>query len=96
MATARRRAINKTDHRWDVELLGVKNGVNMVFTTPEDFEQVLNIRIRTYLNGQRLLEGGGNDYTVSESGGVGTGFDTVTTAVAPQSDDNLTADFVAV
>lgn len=94
MATARRRAIPAALQRWDIQLVGAKNGVNVSFTTPENFQQAGTLHIRVYLNGQRLLEGGSNDYTVAESGGAGTGFDTVNLAVAPKSNDNLTADYV--
>jgi hypothetical protein len=78
----------------DVLLLGIKNSLNMVFTTPDKFYQTLYRSIRIFFNGQRYLVGIGNDYTVSESGGPGTGFDTVTLlSVAPRPLDILTADY---
>lgn len=84
-----------TRFRWDVALLGVKNGVNSIFTTPEKFIQSGNFKVLVYWNGRRLRET--NDYTVSESGGVGTGFDTVTFLFAkpPVSSSVLTADYIA-
>lgn len=81
--------------RWNKDLLGTKNGVNMVFTTPDDFIQDGEIVIRVYMNGVRLRLGSANDYEVSESGGVGTGYDTITfTGVAPTVGDELTADYM--
>lgn len=80
--------------RWNVPLLGSKNGINTVFTTPEYFMQTSNLVIRVYRNGQRidLTE----DYAVSESGGAGTGYDTVTfNGEAPLSFEKLTADYIA-
>ena len=65
-------ALDKFRH--GIELLGAKNGVNTTYTTPEIYRSGT---LHLYWNGQRLLEGTGNDYTASESGGVGTGFDTV-------------------
>jgi hypothetical protein len=94
MATARRRAIATADQRWNLSLAGAKDGVNLVFTTPEDFVQAGNVVIRMYLNGQRLILGAAADYVVSESGGPGTGFDTVTLAIPLISVDALTADYV--
>jgi hypothetical protein len=77
---------------FNVALLGVKNGVNLVFTTPDDFVHVVSGEtIRVFYNGQRLLES--EDYVISESGGMGSGYDTVTMFVAPRIDDKLTADY---
>jgi len=83
-----------TKFRWDRDLIGLKNKINTTFTTPEIFIQNGYLVIRVYLNGQRLRLGTTNDYTVAESGGVGTGFNTIIMAIAPRSDDNLTADYV--
>jgi len=80
-----------------IDLVGTKDGANTIFTTPDFFTQdPSGARIRIYLNGQRLYEGVGSDYTVSESGGAGTGYDTVTLSadLAPYSFDNLFADYV--
>lgn len=71
-------------------LIGPINGVNVVFTTASDFVAGSEA---VYFNGVRQLPGAGNDYTRSESGGPGTGYDTVTFAVAPRSGDNLMIDF---
>ena len=80
-----------------VELIGVIDGVNQTFTTPSKFiHGVGGENICVYYNGQRLSEGGSDDYTVSESGGPGTGHDTVSLSFAPKSStglDRLTADY---
>lgn len=76
-------------------LVGVKDGVNVVFTTSglEKFAHNLPfLDISVYYNGIRL-----NllvDYMVAESGGSGTGFDTVILMGAPLSNDQLLADYV--
>jgi len=59
-------------------LLGTVDGVNKVFTSSVNF--VPNKEIVWY-DGVRMVEG--FDYTRSESGGVGTGYDTITFVVAP-------------
>ena len=64
------------DLRLDITPAGVIDGVNLVFTTPEKFTQVAPLTILVYRNGQRQALGG--DYSVSESGGIGTGYDTIT------------------
>ena len=82
-------------HRFNIEPAGAINGVNRIFTTPEDFVHNGDKTIRVYRNGQRQTVD--EDYTVSESGGVGTGFDTVTFAVGctPKTDDVVLVDYVA-
>lgn len=80
--------------RWNKSLIGVKDGINKTFTTPEQFVQSGEKVIRVYLNGQRLYEGASNDYTVLESGGPGTGFDTIILAVAPLGYEIVTADYL--
>lgn len=83
--------------RFNVELLGVKNDVNLTFTTPDKFLHGTYYgaepQIQLMHNGRRLIEG--DDFTVSESGGVGTGFDTITmVSFAPSSRSRLIADYV--
>lgn len=68
----------------NVLLDGVVDGINTVFTLPDEakFLQVLNqYELILYYNGVRQLLT--VDYTTSESGGVGTGFDTITFTDAP-------------
>jgi hypothetical protein len=72
---------------------GVVGGGNTVFTTPDKFVHDGTANEAVYLRGKRVLEGLGNDYVASESGGVGTGYDTVTFAVAPLAFDNILIDY---
>ncbi len=76
-------------------LVGSKDGVNVTFTTPglELFVHNLPfIDISVYYNGIRLslLD----DYFVAESGGPGTGFDTVIMGIPPLYNDHLFADYI--
>ena len=83
-------------YHWQVEPAGLVDGANAVFTTPDFFQQdPPDYQIKVFRNGQ--LQSLGNDYTVSESGGAGTGFDTVTFAVActPKAGESITVDYVA-
>ena len=76
-----------------VLLLGVINGVNTVFTTSTKFlHTVGGASIKVYMNGQRLFLT--DDYTLSESGGPSSGYDTVTLLVAPRSGDKVFADYM--
>ena len=73
---------------------GLINGLNTVFTTSADFTAGSEV---VYFNGVRQREGVGCDYVRSESGGVGTGFDTITLAVAPRSrSGSKTDDFITI
>jgi hypothetical protein len=74
-------------------LAGFIDGVNLAFTTAIAFVPGSEA---VYHNGVRQLFGGGNDYTRTESGGPGSGYDTVVFAVAPRSGDNLQIDFDTV
>ena len=61
------------------------DGLTNVFTTTNKFiHQVGGDTISVYLNGVRQRFGVTNDYVVSESGGSGTGFDTLTLALVPR------------
>jgi hypothetical protein len=76
-------------------LVGPKNQSNVVFTTPglEKFVHNLPfIDINVYYNGERLALL--DDYMIAESGGVGTGFDTVIMNIAPYYNDHLFADYI--
>lgn len=76
-------------------LVGAKDGSNPYFHTPgfEKFTHNLPfLDISVYYNGARLTLL--DDYYVIESGGSGTGFDTIQLIVAPRIDDHLTADYV--
>lgn len=72
--------------------VGAINGSNVTYTTPHKFvHQVGGDTIRVYFNGLRMYPG--EDYTLSESGGVGTGYDTITLAYAPRNGDHLLVDY---
>ncbi len=76
-------------------LVGTKDGTNVVFHTPGLEKYTHNLPffdVSVYLNGLRLTLI--DDYTVAESGGPGTGFDTVVLNEAPFSDDHLSADYL--
>lgn len=73
---------------------GVIDGVNTAFTTPGYFVEG---SLEVYYNGQRLRKGASNDYTVLESGGIGTGFDTINLTFAPRAApkvDVITVDYL--
>ena len=72
---------------------GSINGINVVFTTANNF---IDGSEKLHLNGVRLKVGVGCDYLTSESGGLGTGFDTLTLSVAPittSKTDQLLVDY---
>lgn len=79
-------------------LTGLINGINTVFTTAVDFVAGTEA---VFFNGVRQSPGASNDYVISESGGGGTGFDTITVSDAPRgrpgprTDDRLTIDYDA-
>lgn len=83
-------------YRVGQNLVGPRDGVNVMFTTPglEKFSHNLPFfDINIYFNGSRLALL--DDYLVMESGGPGTGFDTVMLLVPPpRSDDHLLADYI--
>jgi len=86
--------------REGTELIGTIDGINRTFTTPEVFldgtisDNVLRIKILH--NGRRLIKD--IDYIISESGGLGTGYDTVEfISFIPQAEpkSRLVADYFA-
>lgn len=85
--------------RSGVVLLGAVDGSNVSFTTPDKFVFFPGVvEVAVFLNGQRLTQGAGKDFVVSESGGSGSGYDTIVFAVAPRSsgatEDQVLADYV--
>ena len=72
---------------------GSKNGLNLTYTTPEKF---IPGSIQLYRNGSRLMRNGpASDFSVTESGGLGTGYDTITlSAFPPKSNENLFSDYL--
>jgi hypothetical protein len=81
---------------YNESLSGTINDANTVFTSSADFEAGSET---VYFNGVRQTEGVGCDYVRSESGGVGTGYDTITLTVSPRNrsgakpDDAVTIDY---
>lgn len=80
----------------DIKLIGNVDGINTIFTIPSGtFIQSGDYKIIVYKNGvkQVFLD----DYLITESGGPGTGYDTVimTTppTVIPSPTDVITADY---
>lgn len=95
MAVSRPRSVPRSKFRTAQILIGAVNGVNTSFTTAEVFVHDLpRLSIAVYFNGQRLLLT--DDYSIAESGGPGTGYDTVVTLFAPVPGDKIWADYIAV
>lgn len=95
LQTAQQLFIAVSRYRTEQGLVGAMNGTNTTFTTPSGDRFVHNLpflTIAVYYNGLRLslLD----DYMLVESGGPGTGFDTVLMSIAPVPPDHLTADYV--
>lgn len=83
--------------RQDEELVGATNGVNITFILPNGdkaINQTIGAKILVKYNGQALHEGASNDFTVTESGGAGTGFDTVLLEFSPLPGDLIAADYI--
>ena len=83
-------------HKVGVVLLGVKNQSNRIFTTPDVFlnENVGGdlLTISIFHDGNRLVEN--EEYVLQESGGVGTGYDTVIiTTFKPKPKSTLIANY---
>lgn len=66
---------------------GVKNGINTEFTLPVKFTQDEDLKIIFLRNGQEQALG--FDYIVDESGGPGTGYDTIIVRRPPRVFDFL-------
>lgn len=85
-------------YRVGQNLVGAKDGVNVTYSTPglEKFSHNLPfLDVSVYLNGSRLALI--DDYLVVESGGVGTGYDSILLLTPPPlSNDHLLADYVVV
>lgn len=72
-------------------LIGPINGSNLTFTTPEKF---VGGTLRLHFNGVRVFEP--DDYATMESGGSGTGYDTIVfvAGLVPKAGDRLLADYI--
>lgn len=87
MIIARRR-VHAT--KYGVPLTGPINGANQTYTTPDKFNPTAQA---VYYNGQRLSLT--LDYSIAESGGPGTGYDTVNFLVTPKVGDHLLVDYIS-
>lgn len=95
MAVSRARSVPRSKLRAARLLIGSVDGVNTSFSPGESFvHDPPRQTLALFYNGQRLFPG--DDYLVSESGGPGSGFDTVQTLFAPRAGDKLWADYTAV
>jgi len=74
-------------------LAGTIDGANKVFTTSRPFLRTGGFLEAVHLRGMRRSEGPGEDYEAVESGGVGTGYDTVVFLNPPRSGDILLIDY---
>ena len=80
----------------DIMLIGAVNNINTIYTIPSGkFIQNSIYKIIVYKNGVKQVLS--DDYIIAESGGVGTGFDTVILSIAPTTTpspvDVITADY---
>lgn len=85
------------DFREYVTLLGTKDGSNLTFTLPDKaLHAPPKLHVKVFRNGVLQRPGATEDYTLSESGGSGTGYDTITFAsgCAPRDYEDLWAMYV--
>jgi hypothetical protein len=83
--------------RFREKLVGTINAINTVFTTTQFVDRsVAGKEEWVYYNGRLFEEGLGCDYVASESGGVGTGYDTFTFAFAPRPGDKVEIIYIPV
>lgn len=77
----------------DVLLSGIQNGSNTIFTLPTTDKFIYNndYKLTLYLNGVRQAYT--DNFLVAESGGPGTGYDTVIFVEAPIAGDELIVDY---
>jgi hypothetical protein len=85
--------------RQNIDLGGDVDGVNRIFTTPDKFingtYQSNTFKIQVFHNGRALLET--EDYIVSESGGIGTGYDTIIfVSFVPLSNSKIFANYMII
>jgi len=90
--------------RVGVPLVGAKDGINRIFrTAPDHFVHAPSVTgqtIEVWHNGRRLIQtvasSPDGEYWVSESGGVGTGYDTATLLFSPVIKSGLVANYQRV
>lgn len=87
--------------RQNIDLEGDINGLNRIFTVPSPDKfingtyQSNTFKIQVFHNGRALLET--EDYLVSESGGVGTGYDTIIfVSFVPLSNSKIFANYMII
>lgn len=91
-------AAGDTPRRFRQNLAGTINSVNRDFTVTGslEFDHASFNNEKVYLNGLLQCEGVGFDYEAIESGGSGTGFDTVRFLIAPRPGDDLFIDYTPI
>lgn len=97
LQTASQLFLTSTRCRTGLDLVGAKNGSNLVFTVPGGDKFTHNLpflTIQVYFNGQRLKLI--DDFVINESGGPGSGYDTVILEVAPRNTDKICVDYVSL
>lgn len=97
LQTASQLFLSSARYRTGQDLVGSKNGSNLVFTVPDGDKFTHNLpflTIQVYWNGQRLKLI--DDYVINESQGPGSGYDTVILEVAPRPADKLWVDYVSL
>jgi hypothetical protein len=83
------------DFRRNITLIGVMDGANQDFYLPGGEKFLISpFSEMVYRNGVAQSRGASDDYTITETGGAGTGYDKVTFAVAPLSWEHLTIDYI--
>ena len=96
LQAADQRYVAAVRFRTGQQLTGPKDGVNVTYTVPVGDKFTHNLpffSIKVFFNGVRLTLL--DDYTIAESGGVGTGYDTVVLEVTPLPWDHLLEDYIA-
>jgi hypothetical protein len=84
--------LNPATHQrvYGAAMAGATNGTNASFLAPAKF--ALN-KEAVFVNGVLMRRGAGNDYTLSESGGAGTGYDTVVLVYVLRTLDVILLDY---
>lgn len=91
--------ISLGQRKTNITLIGALNGTNRIFTTPDKYVHANGLSVDVFHNGRRLLEAPTpdvrlGDFFCSESGGSGTGFDTINLlSFVPISKSVLVSDY---
>jgi hypothetical protein len=97
LQTASQLFLSRAQFRLGQDLVGSRNGSNLVFTVPDGDKFTHNLpflTIQVYFNGQRLKLI--DDFVINESDGPGSGYDTVILEIAPRTADKLSVDYVSL